>query len=95
MESSGAPNRVNLSERTYARVKDFVRCTPRGRVLTKDHREVDMFFADGVHEKLIDSAEEGIPAAFARRYKIYFQQPVRAFPAFLLQGETRPHEVRP
>ena len=40
MESSGAPNRVNLSERTYSRVKDFVRCTPRGRVVTKDGREV-------------------------------------------------------
>ncbi len=87
MESSGAPNRVNLSERTYSRVKDFVRCTPRGRVITKDGREADMFFADGVHEKLIDSGVEGIPAAFARRYRIYFQQPVRAFPAFLLRPQ--------
>ena len=89
MESSGAPNRVNLSERTYSRVKDFVRCTPRGRVVTKDGREADMFFADGVHEKLIDSGVEGIPAAFARRYRIYFQQAVRAFPAFLLRPESR------
>src|SRR3984957_9450521 len=84
MESSGAANRVTLSERTYSRVNDFVRCTPRGRVITKDGREADMFFADGVHEKLIDSGVEGIPAAFARRYRIYFQQPVRPFPAFLL-----------
>ena len=88
MESSGAPNRVNLSERTYSRVKDFVRCTPRGRVLTKDGREADMFFADGVHEKLIDAGVEGIPAAFARRYRIYFQQAVRAFPSFLLRTES-------
>jgi adenylate cyclase len=88
MESSGAPNRVNLSERTYSRVKDFVRCTPRGRVITKDGREADMFFADGVYEKLIDSGVEGIPAAFARRYRIYFQQAVRAFPAFLLPSPT-------
>ncbi len=85
MESSGAPNRVNLSERTYSRVKDFIRCTPRGRVVTKDGREADMFFADGVLDKLIDSSVEGIPAAFARRYRIYFQQAVRAFPAFLLR----------
>ena len=84
LESSGAPNRVNLSERTYSRVKDFIRCTPRGRVVTKDGREADMFFADGVHEKLIDSSQDGIPAAFERRYRIYFQQAVRAFPAFLL-----------
>jgi adenylate cyclase len=89
MESSSAPNRVNLSERTYSRVKDFVRCTPRGRVVTKDGRETDMFFADGVHEKLIDSSVDGIPAAFARRYRIYFQQAVRAFPSFLLRGESR------
>jgi CheY-like chemotaxis protein len=86
MESSGAPNRVNLSERTYARVKDFVRCTPRGRVHTKDGRDVDMFFADGVHDKLIDSSTDGIPEAFARRYRIYFQQAVRAFPPFLLHA---------
>jgi adenylate cyclase len=84
LESSGAPNRVNLSERTYSRVKDFIRCTPRGRVVTKDGREADMFFADGIHEKLVDAGVDGIPAAFARRFKIYFQQPVRAFPAFLL-----------
>ncbi|HTW68228.1 MAG TPA: adenylate/guanylate cyclase domain-containing protein [Bryobacteraceae bacterium] len=90
LESSGAPNRVNLSERTYSRVKDFIRCTPRGRVVTKDGREADMFFADGVHEKLIDSSAEGIPAAFARRYRIYFQQAVRAFPAFLLRPPSHP-----
>lgn len=85
LESSGAPNRVNLSERTYARVKDFIRCTPRGRIVTKDGREADMYFADGVHEKLIDLGLDGIPSTFARRYRIYFQQAVRAFPAFLLR----------
>jgi class 3 adenylate cyclase len=90
MESSGAPNRINLSERTYSRVKDFVHCTPRGRVLTKDGREADMYFADGVHEKLIDEDVDGIPRAFARRYKIYFQQAVRAFPQFLLRSQSRP-----
>ena len=84
MESSGAPNRVNLSERTYSRVKDFIRCTPRGRVHTKDGREVDMFFADGVHSKLIDPGSISTPTAFSRRYRIYFRQPVRAFPDFLL-----------
>ncbi len=88
MESSGAPNRVNLSERTYARVKDFVQCTPRGRVKTKDGREVEMYFVDGVHEKLIGAGGEEIPSAFERRYKIYFQQAVRSFPQFLLKGRN-------
>jgi len=55
-------------------------------VRTKDGREVDMFFADGIHEKLMnDPAGAGIPPAFARRYRIYFQQDVRAFPEFLLR----------
>ncbi len=88
MESSGAPNRVNLSARTYSRVKDFIRCTPRGRVSTKDGREVDMFFAEGVNAKLIDPGVAGTPPAFARRYRIYFRQPVRAFPEFLRQEEA-------
>lgn len=89
MESSGEANRVNLSERTYSRVKDFVSCTPRGPVKTKDGREVEMFFADGVHDKLIDDRSISPPAAFARRYKIYFQKEAKAFPEFLLRSEQK------
>jgi class 3 adenylate cyclase len=85
MESSGAANRVNLSERTYSRVKDFIRCSPRGAVSIKDGREVEMYFADGVHPKLV-GGDGAVPAAFSRRYGIYFRQPVRAFPEFLLPG---------
>ena len=87
MESSGESNRVNLSERTYARVKDFIRCTPRGRVKTKDGREVDMFFAENIHEKLMDDRNIVPPPAFGRRYKIYFQKEPKAFPEFLLRSD--------
>ncbi len=87
MESSGESNRVNLSERTYARVKDFIRCTPRGRVKTKDGREVDMFFAENIHEKLMDDRNIVPPPAFSRRYKIYFQKEPKAFPEFLLRSD--------
>ncbi len=91
MESSGEANRVNVSERTYARIKDFIACTPRGRVKTKDGREVDMFFAEGPHEKLMDDRTIGPPPTFARRYRIYFQKQPKAFPEFLLQpGEAQP-----
>jgi class 3 adenylate cyclase len=89
MESSGAPNRVNLSERTYSRVKDFIRCTPRGPILTKDGREVEMFFADGVLRKLVDGNGVGTPPAFARRYRVYFNRDVCAFPDLRL---TQSHE---
>ena len=70
MESSGAPNRINISERTYSRVKDFFACEHRGRLSTKDRRDVDMYFVNSVSPRLLD--EQG--AAFARRYKTYFRK---------------------
>jgi class 3 adenylate cyclase/CheY-like chemotaxis protein len=84
MESSGEANRLNISERTYSRVKDFFRCTPRGKIHTKDGRDVEMYFVEGAHEKLLDDRTVVPPPAFARRYKIYFQKEPRAFPEFLL-----------
>jgi len=84
MESSGEANHLNISERTYSRVKDFFRCTPRGKIHTKDGRDVDMYFVEGVHEKLLDDRTTAPPPAFARRYKIYFQKEPKAFPEFLL-----------
>src|SRR5438552_1561713 len=40
MESSGTAGRINLSERTHSRVKDFIACEYRGKVMTKDKREL-------------------------------------------------------
>lgn len=83
MESSGQPNRINISERTYGRVKDFFECEPRGKVLTKDKREVDMFFVNRALPRLMEGAAGGVPPAFERRYRIYFQKAPPAFPEFL------------
>src|SRR5579864_5058112 len=63
MESSGEANRINLSERTYSRVKDFFECEHRGKVLTKEKRELDMFFANGILPVLANGPEVP-PAAF-------------------------------
>ena len=89
MESSSQPNRINLSERTYTRVKDFFECEYRGKVLTKEKREFDMYFASGILPKL---RGEGLPAppAFVRRYRVYFNSDPPAFPAFLAQGRAVP-----
>jgi len=46
MESSGAPNRVNLSEKTYLKVSNKINCEPRGLVKTKDGRDLPMYFAN-------------------------------------------------
>jgi class 3 adenylate cyclase len=85
MESRGEANRINLSERTYSRVKDFFACEYRGKVLTKDKREMDMYFANGILPALVGDPTEVPPAAFVKRYNIYFQKDPAAFPAFLLE----------
>ena len=85
MEASGSANRINVSERTYSRIKDFFQCHYRGKVLTKDKREVDMYFVDGVLPSLLDGDGVGPPPAFLRRYRIYFQKTPPAFPDFLVR----------
>lgn len=48
MESSGAPNRVNLSARTFELVREEIECEFRGDVRTKDGRALPMYFAKEV-----------------------------------------------
>jgi adenylate cyclase len=84
MESSGAADTINISERTYARVKDFFVCEHRGKVMTKDKREVDMYFVRGVHPELV---KDGTFAAFAKRYRLYFSEEPPSFPEFLLAAK--------
>jgi len=87
MESSGARNRINMSERTYSRVKDFFDCEHRGKILTKDKRAVDMYFANGIQPGLLDASGVTPPPAFVRRYKTYFEKEPPAFPDFLVNGQ--------
>ena len=87
MESSGEANRINLSERTYSRVKDFFQCEHRGKVLTKEKRELDMYFANGILPTLLNGSDQTPPPAFVRRYNVYFQKDPPSFPAFLVAPE--------
>ena len=86
MEASSEANRINLSERTYSRVKDFFDCECRGKVLTKEKRELEMYFANGILPALMNgpAAADATPPAFLRRYNVYFQKDPPAFPAFLV-----------
>jgi class 3 adenylate cyclase len=45
IESCSRPNHVNISARTYDLVRDYVECQPRGPVMTKEGRCLDMYFA--------------------------------------------------
>lgn len=85
MESSSQANRINLSERTYSRVKDFFDCEYRGKVLTKEKRELDMYFANGIAPALLNGSAICPPPAFVRRYNVYFQKDPPAFPDFLVR----------
>lgn len=86
MESSGQPNRINISERTYSRVKDFFQCEHRGPVRIKDGREVEMYFVTSLLPSLLPGDGASMPPAFKRRYKVYFQKEPSHFPACLTKG---------
>ncbi len=81
LQRCGAPGRINVSDRTYWRIKDFFDCEPRGRVDLTDTRQIEMFFVNGILPKL--RGGQSIPAGFAKRYRTYFQRDVPAFPDFL------------
>ncbi|MEP7362530.1 MAG: adenylate/guanylate cyclase domain-containing protein, partial [Acidobacteriota bacterium] len=81
MESSGSPNRVNLSARTYSLVKEFIECEARGLVHTKDGRDLEMFFAQRMHlagAAGIDIKE--FQPAYERQYQDAFGRAPKALP---------------
>jgi adenylate cyclase len=83
MESSGAPDCINISERTYSRVKDFFVCEYRGKVQTKEKKEFDMYFVKDIQPALQHGGlERGIPSSFQRRYRTYFRKELTSFPTF-------------
>jgi len=46
METSGEAGKVNISENTYALVKDNFSCTHRGKVHAKNKGDIDMYFVE-------------------------------------------------
>jgi hypothetical protein len=62
-------------------VKDFFQCEHRGRILTKDKQEREMYLVRGIQPALRAGMEEGeLPPQFQRRYKTYFRGELKAFP---------------
>lgn len=47
MESSGEAGKINISETTYALVKDKFSCTHRGKISAKGKGDIDMYFVEG------------------------------------------------
>jgi class 3 adenylate cyclase len=91
LEATSTPNKVNISESTYLRVKDFFTIEPRGRVQTKEGKERDMYFVRELHPELVGPGSP--PAPFADRYRIYYQHAPYAFPSTLTSPLSTPFEV--
>ncbi|MGE0077814.1 MAG: adenylate/guanylate cyclase domain-containing protein [Bacteroidales bacterium] len=48
MESAGEPGKINISENTYILVKDFFKCTYRGKMPVKNKGDIKMYFVEGI-----------------------------------------------
>ena len=89
MESSGVPNRINISEPTVLRVSEFFEFEHRGKVLTKDNRLVDMYLVSGIKQELRSEMNDACPMAFAAEYARTFERALPSFPA----GKPVPPEL--
>jgi class 3 adenylate cyclase/ligand-binding sensor domain-containing protein len=61
LESSGEPNKINISGATYRYVKDFFDVNYRGKVAAKHKGEIDMNFVEGIKKELSLDEERSIP----------------------------------
>jgi len=90
METAATPNHINVSWAVFHRIKDFFALENRGRLMTKENKELEMYWVKGVLPALVTGAEVP-PRAFAKRYRTYFDKDLPAFPAFLLDEHLRPN----
>jgi class 3 adenylate cyclase len=70
MESSGEPNKINISGETYRYVKDLFECTYRGKVPAKHKGEIDMNFVERIKtEYSLDDAGKIPNKLFMEKYQ--------------------------
>ena len=83
LEALGTAGRVNLSNSTYSRVKDFFRCDKREAVQTKEGREVDCYLVNGLSASLLKRPDGHVAEAFKARYRTYFCRDLTVTPTCL------------
>ncbi len=70
LESSGTPGKINISETTYLKIRDFFNCEYRGKVAAKDKGEIGMYYVTGIRKELSVNGEGRTPnAAFMEMLK--------------------------
>jgi class 3 adenylate cyclase len=83
LEALGTAGRLNLSNSTYSRVKDFFRCDKREAVPTKEGREVDCYLVNGLSASLLKRPDGHVAEAFKARYRTYFCRDLTVTPTCL------------
>lgn len=63
MVHAGGVNRLNISRSTYELVGDFFECQPRGKILVKKQKYVEMFFVDSLKPQYASDDKGVIPNA--------------------------------
>ncbi|HRG77656.1 MAG TPA: adenylate/guanylate cyclase domain-containing protein, partial [Leptospiraceae bacterium] len=61
MESSGEPNKINISKEVYEQVKAFFDCEYRGKVKAKNKGDIDMYFLGELKTEYSMSEEKKTP----------------------------------
>ncbi len=67
METKGEAGKVNVSETTYLAIKNFFKCTYRGKVLAKNIGEINMYFVERILPEYAEDDEGFIPNAIFRK----------------------------
>ena len=89
VEACGSPGRINLSQGTYTRVKDFFSCEKRERVRVKEGKEVEMYFINGVAASLLNKPDKSPLEAFRGRYTTFFRKDLETYPISMFEtGST-------
>ncbi len=61
MESSGESGRINISEQTYEKIKDFFECEYRGEIEAKNKGKIKMYFLNSIKPELSVDAKGFVP----------------------------------
>ncbi len=67
MESKGEAGKVNISETTYNHIKDFIKCTYRGKVNAKNIGDINMYFVERILPEFSEDKDGYIPNAAFRK----------------------------
>ena len=87
-ESSGKPNHVNVSSRTYDLVREFIECEARGMVAIKEGRKLEMYFARGIRKELLENNEN----SSSKFHELYWKRFGEAPPHFKLGSVASEYE---